>query len=198
MKKIALIMLTVVLGIALMVPAVVMAASVEPAEMNLGAPGDPSNECENAGCTAEYAYKIDATVLANSDFETDEGNTITISNIVWDEDEAISFDWASEWPVYCVIVKAATLSNIYCYGCSAAGPQYSDTNLTTVSSQAISHITFCYDGKDNGNGGPSGNGEVGGIISPANKVTLLAPWIALAIVALAGTVIVVRKIRIQN
>jgi hypothetical protein len=40
--------------------------------------------------------------------------------------------------------------------------------------------------------------EVGGDIYPANKAALLAPWIALAVAALAGTAVLVRRRSTQN
>lgn len=40
--------------------------------------------------------------------------------------------------------------------------------------------------------------EVGGDVFPANKAALLAPWIALAVVSLAGTAVLVRRLRTQS
>ncbi len=53
-----------------------------------------------------------------------------------------------------------------------------------------------------GDGGSSGGGdgelEVGGTVYPVNKAALLAPWIALAAVALAGTFMIMRRSRVHN
>lgn len=40
--------------------------------------------------------------------------------------------------------------------------------------------------------------EVGGDVSPTNKIALLAPWIGLTIVIIAGTTIAMRRRLIQS
>ena len=67
------------------------------------------------------------------------------------------------------------------------GTQYGQFNL--------SHAP-CDD--NGGSSGGNGQHEVGGTVYPPNKAALLAPWIALAVVTLAATVILVRRIRIQS
>ena len=47
-------------------------------------------------------------------------------------------------------------------------------------------------------GGGGGSPEVGGYIFPTNKIAVLAPWLAIVIVASIATIIVVRRRLIQN
>lgn len=74
-------------------------------------------------------------------YDTGVGNTITISN-----DNGYTFDWSSEWPVCCVIVKGGTGANIFRYGGS-----YGDAGLYApfrpagspgTPTYGISHVTF--------------------------------------------------------
>ena len=205
MKKITLILLTVVLGIALMVPATVIAASVEPVEY-ADNPTCDDLEC----CDAEYSYKWNedpdgdgpdlpplgdpAEGARNGTIVTPDGATITIANA-----DGTTFDWVSDSPVSCVIVKGGPVANVYCYD----EPVYSDTGMVAPTNPAnskpydVSHVIFCYDGNGGSSGG-NGEHEVGGTVYPVNKAALLAPWIVLAVVALAGTFMIVRRSRVHS
>jgi hypothetical protein len=115
-----------------------VAASVEPVLFDPWQSGNAEFECEQAGCTAaDYAYKIEGWGEESKDGTYEhEGNTITISN-----DDGYEFDWASEYPVTCVIVVRGNIANVYYYGVDGA---YSDTDLTGPTAQQISHVTFCF------------------------------------------------------
>ena len=203
MKKTIAIILAVVSSIFVVAPITVLAQepcepSVEPDFYpNWNPGGGPAAECgQVACCNSEYHYKIEPWVEDTFIYvHHPDGNTITISNVDWDEDnEALTFNWDSEWPVSCVIVKANTGAYVYCYEAGS----YGDTCLYAQGG-AVSHATFCF----NDNGGSSGgNGElppeVGGTVFPVNKAALLAPWIALAVVTLAAITILVRRIRVQS
>ncbi len=122
-----------------------LAASVDPVLFDPWEAGNASFECEEAGCNAEHGYKIDGWAEAgsmNGTYVTD-GNTITISH-----QDGYTFNWSSEWPVTCVIVKAAGKANVFYY----EGGAYSDADLYAPprnlsipgDTYEISHVTFCY------------------------------------------------------
>jgi hypothetical protein len=115
-----------------------MAASVDPVLFDPWQSGNAEFECNQAGCTeADYAYKIEGWGAENKDGTYEhEGNTITISN-----DDGYTFDWASEYPVTCVIVVRGNIALVYYYGVDGA---YSDTDLWGPNNQQISHVTFCF------------------------------------------------------
>lgn len=97
--------------------------------------GDASDECAQVDCCeADYSYKVN-NPADNGTYVTGEGNNITIS-----DSDAYTFDWESDWPVSCVLVKSATYYNVYCYGEGVT----SDSGLTTCTGQQISHVSFCY------------------------------------------------------
>lgn len=123
----------------------VNAASVDPVYFGSWPSGNAEAECDEAGCTASFAYKIDSwdTVDPNGD-HTWGGNTITISNAEMVPDnskfEIFSFDWTSTYPVTCVIVSQGNIANVFYYPNGLTG----DTNLYGPSPYAISHVTFCW------------------------------------------------------
>lgn len=129
---------TIIVLIAMLaVGSTVLAASVEPVLVDPWQSGNAEFECEQAGCEGDYAYKIDEWDEENGmdgTYPTDEGNIITISN-----SDGKTFDWASEYPVDCVIVKAGTGAYIYRYDGA-----YNDTGLVAPEGKDISHVTFCY------------------------------------------------------
>lgn len=123
----------------------VLAASVTPVLFNPWQSGNAAFECTQAGCSATYAYKVDAPA-PNGNYPTGEGNTITISN-----SNSYTFDWSSTWPVTCVIVAGGNQANVFYY----PGGAYGDTSLyaplnpnTPDPSDTfqVSHVTFCYNG----------------------------------------------------
>ncbi len=127
----------------LLVGAAVLAASVDPVLFDPWQSGNAAYECAQAGCTAAYAYKVDAPA-PNGDYTTGDGNTITISN-----SDSYTFHWSSVWPVTCVIVVGGGQANVFYY----PGGRYSDTSLYAPLNDntpdeddtfQISHVTFCY------------------------------------------------------
>lgn len=112
--------------------------------------GDAAFECGQAGSTADYAYKVDNPAY-NGTYITDEGNEITISN-----SDSVFFDWASNWPVDMVIVKASTKANLFDYTNAyldtdvysvVKSPAEYDENGNMIKEPTfyeISHVTFCY------------------------------------------------------
>ncbi|MBP2029811.1 hypothetical protein J2755_000731 [Methanohalophilus levihalophilus] len=135
LKKIIIAMLVLAVAIPL-----ATAASVEPTYFPSWTPppGGPEEECKLADSCGEYAYKIEPwneTTGANGTYtHAGTGNTITITN-----SNGTYFDWESDDPVCTVIVKAATSANVYSYGAA-----YNDTGLVPPSTNAISHVTFCF------------------------------------------------------
>lgn len=123
---------------------------IEPTVVDPWKAGDAKFECGQAGSTADFAYKVDNPAY-NDTYETDEGNEITISN-----SDSVFFDWASNWPVDMVIVKASNAANLFDYTNA-----YLDTDVYSVVKTPaeydeygnmikeptfydISHVTFCY------------------------------------------------------
>ena len=144
MKKYSVLIVIALLALTM---TVAWAASVEPVLVDPWQSGDAAFECGQVeGCESDFHFKFDnwGDVTYDGPYVVDGGNTITISN-----DDGYSFDWTSEWPVACVIVKGSNAANVYCYD----EPVYSDTGmfapLNTNSPDpddtfAISHATFCY------------------------------------------------------
>jgi hypothetical protein len=136
--------LTIILFLLTVGTITVMGASVSPQLFDPWQSGNAEFECEQAGCNAEFAYKVD-------DWDSDDpngdhthgGNTISITAYEDPEEEGefLSFDWESDNPVYCVIVSRGNIANVYKY----PGGALSDTNLVAPGSHAISHATFCWD-----------------------------------------------------
>ena len=113
-------------------------ASVTPTLVDPWASGDAKPECVLAATIlgvspADEAYKVDAA--APNGTYTSNGNTITISNST-----GKVFDWASVYPVQCVIVKAGTAAYLFYY----PGGAYGDTGLYAPYNKDISHVTFCF------------------------------------------------------
>jgi hypothetical protein len=101
--------------------------------------GDAAFECEEAGGECGFAFKIDEwdeEFGMDGDFETMEGNKITILN-----SDGKTFDFVSEYPVCKVIVKAGRGAIIYSY---PEGGVYEDAGLLGFQGKGISHVTFCY------------------------------------------------------
>jgi hypothetical protein len=134
----------------------VMAASVEPMLFDPWQSGDAYSECEQAGCGAPFAWKVD-DAAPNGNYYTNTdlyGNTptefeavITISN-----SDGYTFDWAiSEgFIVYCVIVTAGGVANVFYYEDGAYYDTYLYAPLNTNTpdpddTYEISHVTFCFD-----------------------------------------------------
>ncbi|NPV60563.1 MAG: hypothetical protein HPY75_13010 [Actinobacteria bacterium] len=117
--------------------------SVTPETVDPWSSGNAQAECANAGCTCPYAYKIDWCGSMNGVYETGVGNNITISN-----DNGYTFDWSSEWPVCCVIVKGGTGANIFRYGGSLGDAglyaPFRPAGSPGTPTYGISHVTFCF------------------------------------------------------
>jgi hypothetical protein len=111
---------------------IAMSASVVPVLVDPWTSGNASSECAQTDCTSPFAYKVDAAAPNGNYMHA--GNTITISN-----SDSYKFDWASEYPVCAVIVKAGTGAYIYYYYGA-----YSDTDLDAPDGKQISHVTFCF------------------------------------------------------
>ena len=123
------------------------AASVEPTLVDPWQSGDAASECgQVACCDSDFHYKFDnwGDVTYDGPYTVDGPTTITISN-----NNGYSFDWTSEWPVSCVIVKGSNAANVYCYDT----PVYGDTDMlapvnASGNNAAVSHATFCYNEAD--------------------------------------------------
>ncbi len=113
-----------------------LATSVAPVLIDPWTSGNAEDSCAPTTCSAAYAYKIDNWAGDGMDgtYATS-GNTITIAN-----SDGKTFDWASEYPVCAVVVKAGTGAYIYYY--SGA---YGDTGLVAPWGKDISHVAFCFD-----------------------------------------------------
>jgi hypothetical protein len=131
--------------------------SAKPGEDNPDIPnivtGDAKYECDQVNdpdCDFAYKWNEDpdgedgpplgypAEGAPNGEITTEDGNTFTISN-----SDGKTFDWASDYPVCSVMVKAGTAYYVYFYGGAT-----SDTGLVAPDSKDISHISFCYNDPD--------------------------------------------------
>ena len=131
--------LAILLVLTMLVSSVSMAA-VTPTLVDPWTSGDAAFECEQAGGCGDFAYKVDDW---DEDYGMDgeyyhAGNTITILN-----SNGATFDWASEWPVCKVIVKAGNAAYVYAYDGA-----YGDTGLVAPDGKDISHVTFCFNEPD--------------------------------------------------
>jgi len=163
MKRISLLtLLTCLVGISVPVQAVelvVPADPVLPPTTTIGVipdvyddwqSGNAAFECEEAGCNASFAYKVDNWGNAGKDGTYGAGdNQITISDSA--ASGGYTFDWVSDWPVTCVIVKGGDGANVFRYN----PPAYNDTGLYAplnpntpdeFDTYQISHVTFCFNG----------------------------------------------------
>lgn len=138
MRKTKAMLVLATLIIMLSIAAHASAASVDPVYFGEWQSGDAEDECEQAGCDADYYYKVD-NPANNGDYETPEGNTITIKN-----SDTYTFDFESEHPVKCVIVSRGNIANVYYYPDGVN----SDTELTGPGEYQISHVTFCFEGPE--------------------------------------------------
>lgn len=115
-------------------------SGVEPVLLRLTV-GDAASEIAQTGCSAGFAFKIDNSA-ENGTYPTGDGNTITITS-----SDGYTFDWQSNWPVTCVLVKAGSnYYNAYFY----PEGSYGDTGLCAAINPAngkpfgISHVTYGY------------------------------------------------------
>ena len=129
----------------LAISTVAMAAAVEPVTIDLTI-GDASHECgQLEDCDSDFHFKFDnwgeQKMPYDGSYTIDGGNIITISN-----NDGYSFDWTSEWPVVCVIVKGGPVANVYCYDEPSYGDEgmFAPTNPNNDKPYGISHVTFCY------------------------------------------------------
>lgn len=148
MKKMFAVLLTLVLATAIVVPIAVWASSVEPYLVEDWQSGDAGFECGQVPCCdSDFHYKFDEWQDENYDgaYTVDGPTTITISN-----NDGYSFDWTSEWPVSCVIVKGGPSANVYCYSSGSYGDTelFAPTNPNNNNPYGISHVTFCYNEPD--------------------------------------------------
>jgi len=125
----------------LAISTVAMAATVTPTLVDPWQSGDAYFENTQAGGCGAFAYKVDDW---DEDYGMDgtykhAGNTITILN-----SDGATFDWASEWPVCAVIVKAGTVAYVYYY----EGGAYGDKGLVAPAGKDISHVTFAFNEPD--------------------------------------------------
>ncbi|MGC9530228.1 MAG: hypothetical protein ACP5G2_06470, partial [Candidatus Bipolaricaulaceae bacterium] len=98
-----------------------------------GENGNPS--CADVCSTCTYEYKLEPP--AEGTFSGPGGFQVTISGATYREGtEMMSFDWAANYPVSVVIVKAGREANVYTYD----PPVTSDQDLQPPGQPAISHI----------------------------------------------------------
>jgi len=132
-------------AIGIVPPVTVSAASVEPSYFEDWTSGNATSECGQVDCCdSQYHYKIDDwdKVDPNGN-HTYEGNTINIDAYQEDEPgEYRAFNWTSDYPVRCVIVKGGTGANVFCYNTTDV---HEDFNLYAPDNTAVSHATFCFD-----------------------------------------------------
>jgi hypothetical protein len=153
------ILLTLVVATFMVLPSMLFADGV----------GNAQTECSNAaGCTCTYdAYKIDSNmgwespIMADPStfYTTDKGIEITVSNFQTKDagSEVIGFDWATDSPVCCVIVKASNNeSTVYGYSCDSNVDNGTAMSVEKSETEyyGISHVTFCFCDNGNGNGEP--------------------------------------------
>ena len=137
--------LTLIIFLFTMGTSLAWGASVSPQLYDPWQSGNAEFECEQAGCNAEFAYKVDDWDKDDPNGDhTHEGNTISITAYEDEDEEYDSFDWESDFPVYCIIVSRGNIANVYKY----PGGALSDTDLVAPGSYAISHTTFCWDSVD--------------------------------------------------
>lgn len=122
------------------------ASSVTPTLVDPWSSGNGMTEAQTLPIPAcNYGFKIDNwdstdpigthhVVVDGFDFY------ITISNVQIDDEERISFDWSSTYPIDAVIVKGGTGANVYQYNPAVL----SDTELFAPDNKGISHVTFCW------------------------------------------------------
>jgi hypothetical protein len=109
------------------------ATSVE-VKTNWNPAGGPEAECEAAGVSCGFSFKIDGGA-PNGTYYAPNGAVITISNNTKNK-----FDWSISGGTVCaVIVKSARNAAIYYYD-----NETSDAGLITPDGKDISHVTFCY------------------------------------------------------
>ena len=101
--------------------------------------GNWSTECGQVDCceTDFGGQKIEGWGNDGRDgefYDDDFDNTIIISN-----SDEFSFDWSSDTPVACVLVKAGTQYFVKCYD-----PAETSGSLYIEFQNAISHVTFCF------------------------------------------------------
>ncbi|UCD51109.1 MAG: hypothetical protein JSW27_00465 [Phycisphaerales bacterium] len=128
---------TLIIALALIFGASNTAMAVVEPQLDLVDPwtsGPAVSECSQTNCDSDYAYKIDAAA-PNGEYPH-AGNIITIS-----KSDGYTFDWASNYPVCAVIVKAGTGAYVYYYYGA-----YSGTGLDAPADKEISHVTFCFSG----------------------------------------------------
>jgi hypothetical protein len=140
----------------LVVAGVATAASVEPVLVAKWKSGNAAFECAQAAelldcdCTCDFAFKVDpfgedidedGELDENREWPTGDGNVITILN-----SDGTFFDWESNWPVCCVIVKGGPSANIFCYPDGSYGDTdlYAPINPKNGKNYGLSHATFCY------------------------------------------------------
>jgi protocatechuate 3,4-dioxygenase beta subunit len=121
---------------------------VEPELFDPWQSGDAEDECAQAGCSADYAWKLNAAA-PNGVYPTGQGNTITITN-----SDGYYFDWSSVWPVTCVIVVRGNIAHVFYY---CPDGSYDDTGLYGPLKEdgtpyEISHVTFCFNAPEEGLG----------------------------------------------
>ncbi|NLB53102.1 MAG: hypothetical protein GX808_09225, partial [Syntrophomonadaceae bacterium] len=129
-----------VFGLLFSFSSAVPAASVTPVLMHLTV-GNAAVEVAQVGCNPDYAFKVDNSAI-NGSYNTDHGNTITIIN-----SDGYDFNWKSEWPVTCVLVKAGKdFFNVFFYPDGSYGDTglYAAMNPNSNKPFEISHVSFGY------------------------------------------------------
>jgi hypothetical protein len=137
--KATLVLTAIIMTLSLVIHA--SGASVTPELWEDWQSGNAEFECGQISSGGDIAYKIDEWGGGGMDGDyVYAGNTITISN-----SDGKTFDWASEYPVVAIIVKAGTKAYVYRYG---DGGVLSDTGLVAPEGKDISHVSFCMDVPD--------------------------------------------------
>lgn len=203
MKKILMMLFTVVLAVGVLVPAAVLAQDCPGESTGLNVcprhfednptPAEVGyDDCEECGC---FSWKFDQTDPATFSGTYDNG-TYYVEWTISEDGRYLSFANANPG-LTAVIVKGGNNAYVYDYDPIAT----SDSGLVSPESNgipAISHMIFiwCDNGGTPHNG--NGDGEVGGEVYPMNKATTLIPVIALAAVIAAGAGIVIWRRQVQR
>jgi hypothetical protein len=112
--------------------------------------GDAASECGQVPCCeSAFHYKFDDWGEQETPFDgsymMEDGNIISISN-----NDGYFFDFTSDSPVSCVIVKGGTGALVYCFGepvfsgTALYAPIRYDKDGNSIGICEISHVTFCY------------------------------------------------------
>jgi hypothetical protein len=196
-KKIFIILLAMVLAIGMLLPAAGVLAGggcLGPLVSPRFIEGNPTAADAGYGDCVWVKFNPDGTMGGSS--ATYNSVTYHVDWTIYDAGKQLAFYNASPG-ITAVIVKGGPDANVYDYDpavisdCGLVSPTMANGNIPV-----ISHVIFVWCG--DGGGGEPQETEVGGDIYPINKVAVLSPVIALAIVLLSGAGIFIWRRQTQR